>query len=176
MFQKVSLSANNNICSVFQLYLSMWYLANHWITWWTWGSFPWALTSCLLKLLRQGAARQTATWSQMNAPCKQLRSMKGPQCAWSIRQDLGQVLRMLEAFPCSCYSTVLARGRSSSQLVDVYLSLWQTFVDRELTSNRCEDVIDMCVKCFKKLYFWQMTVFVVFFSLILARDTWPIIE
>ena len=63
--------------------------------------FPWALTSCLLKLLKKQTARRTATWSQMNAPCKQLRSMESPQCATSIRQNVGQGFRILEAFPCS---------------------------------------------------------------------------
>ena len=112
----------------------------------------------------------------MNAPCKQLRSMKGPQCAWSIRRDVRQGLRMLETFPCSCYGALLARGRSSSHLRHIYLCLWLTFVHRVLTSSRSEDLIDMSVECCKRLHFRQITLFVVFFSFILARDTWPIIE
>ena len=47
---------------------------------------------------------------------------------------------------------------------------------RELTSNRSEDLIDMSVEYCKRLHFRQITLFVVFFSFILARDTWPIIE
>ena len=172
MFQEASLSTNNTICNVFQLYLSMWYLPNHWITWWTWGSFPWVVTSCLLKLLKKRTARETATWSQINAQCKQLRSMKGPQCAWSIQQDLGQAFRMLEAFPCSCYGAFLARGQVLEPARRC-LCLWLAFMHRELTSNRCEDVIDMCVECFKRLHFLQVTLFVVFFSFIFI---WPIIE
>ena len=109
----------------------------------------------------------------MNAPCKQLRSMKGPQCAWSIRRDVGQGLRMLETFPCSCYGALLARGRSSSHLRHIYLCLWLTFVHRVLTSSRSEDLIDMSVECCKRLHFRQITLFVVFFSFILAPDTWP---
>ena len=44
-------------------------------------------------------------------------------------------------------------GRSSTQLRNVYLSLWLTFVDRELTSNRWEDAIDRSVECAKRLHF-----------------------
>ena len=35
---------------------------------------------------------------------------------------------------------------------------------------------DMSVEYFKSLHFLQITLFLVFFSFILARDTWPIIE
>ena len=46
----------------------------------------------------------------MNAPCEQLQSMKGPQCAWSIRRDVGQGLHMVKMFPCSSYGALLTRG------------------------------------------------------------------
>ena len=111
----------------------------------------------------------------MNAPCKQLRSMKGPQCAWSIWRDVGQGLRMLEAFPCSCDGAPLARGQVLEPARGC-LCLWLTFMHRELTSNRWKDVFDMCVECFKRLYFWQVTLFAGFFSFILACDTWPMID
>ena len=66
--------------------------------------------------------------------------------------------------------------RLSSQLGHVYSCLCLNFVHTELTSNRWGGLIDMPVKCWKRLHFWQMILFVVFFSLVLARDTWPIIE
>ena len=56
-----------------------------------------------VKWLRDRAARLTATWNWKNAPCEQLRSMKAPHCAWSIRGDVGQSLRMYQTFPWSCY-------------------------------------------------------------------------
>ena len=42
------------------------------------------------KVLRDRASRFTATCNQMNASCEQMRSKKGPQCACSIRRDVGQ--------------------------------------------------------------------------------------
>ena len=47
----------------------------------------------------------------MNALCQQVRNLKGPQCPWHIRRDVGQGLRMLETFPSSCYGELLARGQ-----------------------------------------------------------------
>ena len=43
----------------------------------------------------------------MNAPSKQLQSMNAAHCAWLIRRDAGQGLRMLETFSCSCYGALL---------------------------------------------------------------------
>ena len=37
-----------------------------------------------LKFLSDGAAKITATCNQMNTPCEQLRSKKGPHCAFSL--------------------------------------------------------------------------------------------
>ena len=141
MFQKTSLLTNDRICSVFQLHLSTWYLANDWISWWKRGSFPWVVTCCLLKLLKKWTVRRTAIWSQMNAPCKQLRSMKGPQCARCIRRDIGQGLRMLETVRCGCYGALLASGKYSSQLRRVYSCLWLTFVRSNLTRNLWEELM-----------------------------------
>ena len=64
-----------------------------------------------LKLLRDRALRLTATCNQMNASCEQLRSKKEPHCAWSIRGDVGQDLRMQETSSCSCNGAFLARGQ-----------------------------------------------------------------
>ena len=53
----------------------------------------------------------------MNAPCEQLQGMKGPQCAWSIRRDVGQGLHMVKMFPCSSYGALLTRVWLSTQLM-----------------------------------------------------------
>ena len=47
----------------------------------------------------------------MNQLCEKMRSKKDPHCAWSIRRDVGWSLRKEEAFLCSCYCTLLARGQ-----------------------------------------------------------------
>ena len=70
-----------------------------------------AVLSLLVKFLRKQAAKLTATCSQMTAPCEQLQSMKCRHCAWSFWRELGQGLHMLETFPCSCYTGLLARGQ-----------------------------------------------------------------
>ena len=67
------------------------------------------------------------------------------------------------------------RDRSSSQLERVYSCLWLTFRQREVASNPWEDLINISAECFKRLQFKKMTLFVVFFRFILARDTWPMI-
>ena len=54
---------------------------------------------------------RAAACNQMNAPLKQLRSKKLPQCAWSIRRDVSQGLRMQETFHCGCYVALVARGQ-----------------------------------------------------------------
>ena len=63
------------------------------------------------KIFRDRTARFNAACNQMNAPLKQLRSKKLPQCAWSIRRDVGQGLRMQETFHCGCYVALVARGQ-----------------------------------------------------------------
>ena len=63
-----------------------------------------------LKLLRDRAARLTATCNQMNAQCVQFQSKKDPHCVCSIQRDVEQGLCMYETFPCSCYDPFLTRG------------------------------------------------------------------
>ena len=63
------------------------------------------------KFFRHPAASLLAACTQMNAPLKQLRSKKLPQCAWSIRRDVGQGLHMQETFHCGCYGALVARGQ-----------------------------------------------------------------
>ena len=64
------------------------------------------------KFFRERTARLNAACNQMNAPLKQLRSKKLPQCVWTIRRDVGQGLRMQETFHCGCYGVLLARGQA----------------------------------------------------------------
>ena len=45
-----------------------------------------------------------------------------------------------------------------------------------LTSNRCGDLIEMFVECVKRLQFWEMTLFKVLFSFILAPGVWAMID
>ena len=47
---------------------------------------------------------------------------------------------------------------------------------RGFTGNRWEDLIDISVECCKRRQFPQMTLFVVFFSFILAPDTWSMMN
>ena len=101
-----------SLYSVFQFYLSTWYLNNDWLPRRSWELSLWAVWSWSLKFLRKWAARLTATCSQTNKPCGQTRSRKGPQCALSIQGELNKDLCMLEAFPCSCYGTFLAIGQA----------------------------------------------------------------
>ena len=89
MAHKAAVLSNHPIYSVFQLCLGTWYLANDWLAQHIWGISLWAVCSWSLNFLRKRAARLTATYSQTNARCEQLQSMKGPQCAWSIRRDRG---------------------------------------------------------------------------------------
>ena len=45
-----------------------------------------------------------------------------------------------------------------------------------LTSNCCEDLIEMFVECGKRFHFWEITLFRVFFSFILAPGVWAMIH
>ena len=63
----------------------------------------------------------------MNAPLEQLRTMKGPQCVWSIPQDVGQGLRMLETFLLAATMHLWPGGKNSKQLRHVYLCLFKNF-------------------------------------------------
>ena len=63
------------------------------------------------KFFRDRTATLNAACNQMNALLKQIQSKKLPQCAWSIRRDVGQGLRMQQAFPCSCYGALVVRGQ-----------------------------------------------------------------
>ena len=63
------------------------------------------------KFFRDRTATLNAACNHMNALLKQLQSKKLPQCAWSIRRDVGQGLRMQQAFPCSCYGALVVRGQ-----------------------------------------------------------------
>ena len=63
------------------------------------------------KFFRERTARLNSACNQMNAPLKQLRSKKLPQCVWTIRRDVGQGLRMQQAFPWSCYGVLVVRGQ-----------------------------------------------------------------
>ena len=73
-------------------------------------------TSRIFDISKTPNCKVTATCKQMNAPCEHLRRKKAPQYVFSIRQDKGQVLPMLETFPSSCYSALLASGSFSSRL------------------------------------------------------------
>ena len=73
--------------------------------------FPLGCDILFTEVVKKTSCEVNCNLEPDNAPCKQLRSMKGPQCAWSIRQDVGQGLRMLETFPCSCYGLPLARAQ-----------------------------------------------------------------
>ena len=63
------------------------------------------------KFFRDRTATLNAACNHMNALLKQLQSKKLPQCAWSIRRDVGQGLRMQQAFSCSCYGALVVRGQ-----------------------------------------------------------------
>ena len=63
------------------------------------------------KFFRGRTATLNAACNHMNALLKQLQNKKLPQCAWSIRRDVGQGLRMQQAFPCSCYGALVVRGQ-----------------------------------------------------------------
>ena len=110
----------------------------------------------------------------MNAPLEQLRSMKGRQCAWYIRRDVVQDLHLLETFPCRRYGTPLARGHVlESAHAYLFMSI-PIFYTEELVSNLCRGVINMSVESRKRLYFCQITIFLVFFSFAWSLDIWPI--
>ena len=48
------------------------------------------------------------------------------------------------------------------------------FYTEELVSNLCRGVINMSVESRKRLYFCQITIFLVFFSFAWPLDIWPI--
>ena len=53
---------------------------------------------------------RTPPVTQIDVRCMQPRFENSPCCAWSIRQDVGQVLDR-QTFSCSSYDALLARGQ-----------------------------------------------------------------
>ena len=126
------------------------------------------------KFFRDRTARLPAVSNHMNAPCKQLRSKKVPHCAWSIRRDIGQHLRMLKTFHNGSYDAPLARGQVLESARACLFMSFSNFCTEELASNLCRGLISISVEWRKRLYFCQITLFIVFFSFARARDIWPI--
>ena len=126
------------------------------------------------KFFRHPAARLPAACNQMNAPCKQLRNKKVLQCAWSLRLDVGQGLLMQETFPCSCYGALLTRGQvllsAGAGPFIFFTEVWHV-----------ESSLQISVEAFltdvwKRFYFCEIFLFIVFFIFIWARDIWPMID
>ena len=78
-----------------------------------------------------------------------------------------------KTLPCSCESTIVARGQVLEHVSSCF-SL--TFLHSTRTSNCCGDLIEMFVECGKRLHFWEITLFKVFFSFILAPAVWAMID
>ena len=78
-------------------------------------------------ILRDRAAKFAATCNQISATCEQLPSEDCPYCAWSIRQDVGQLLRMQEAFSCNCYGALLEREKNRRLGWDMPIYLFLKF-------------------------------------------------
>ena len=174
MTQKALLLLNHRIYSAFQLWVGTWYLANKWLVYGSWWISLLAWSSWELTLLRERAVRLTVTCSQMNAPLEQLRSIKGPQCACSIRRDVGQGLCMLETFPSRCYGAPLASGQVLESADACLFMSFPNFSREELASNLSQGLIDMFVEWRKRFYFCQITLFIVFISFAWARHIWPV--
>ena len=68
------------------------------------------------KFFRDRTATLNAACNHMNALLKQLQSKKLPQCAWSIRRDVGQDLFLQKIFLASATVHFWLVGSSSSQL------------------------------------------------------------
>lgn len=101
--------------------------------------------------LRDLVARLPETWNQVNATCKQLRSTKFPQCAWSIRRDL-------ETFPVGNIPWQLIRcisGQGGAYPFIFFTEVWR--VDSSLEKSVKAFLIDQWNRAkgfnfFKSLY------------------------
>ena len=100
--------------------------------------------------------------------------MKGPQRAWYIRRDVGQGLYMLELFCCRCYGAPLFRGQIFGSARSCLFMSFPYFCTERLARNDIRVVINMSAEWCKRLYFCQITLFLVFFSFAWARDIWLI--
>ena len=100
--------------------------------------------------------------------------MKDPQCAWSIRRDVGHDLRMLETFSCRCYGAPLPKRMVLESARACLFMSFPYFCTERLARNDIRVVINMSAEWCKRLYFCQITLFLVFFSFAWAHDIWLI--
>ena len=63
-----------------------------------------------IRILKRPKCEIAPTGTQIDVRCMQSRFENSPCCAWSIRQDVDQVLHR-QTFPWSSYDALLARGQ-----------------------------------------------------------------